>query len=60
MDELKRLQDALESARKKLMVAGKGKRGNAGGEAEYAAAYDALCKAFPKTYRPLRGKYRNH
>lgn len=57
-DDMKRLTDALEAARKRLPLAGKGKTGNANGEADYAFAYNALCKADPKRYRPLRGKYR--
>jgi hypothetical protein len=55
---MKQLLDALEAARKRLPLQGKGKSGNAAGEAAYAQAYAALCKADPIRYRPLRGKYR--
>jgi hypothetical protein len=46
---------ALEDARKKLMV--QGKTGN-GREAAYAEAYKALCRLDPIRYRPNKGKYR--
>lgn len=50
-DKIKDAKDRLEKARKKL-------DSNAGAEAEYAAAYAALCQLDPTTYRPLRRKYR--
>jgi hypothetical protein len=52
---IKKARDAMEAARKKLMV--QGKSGN-GVEATYAEAYAQLCRLDPQTYRPLRRKYR--
>jgi hypothetical protein len=52
---IKKAQDVMEAARKKLGIGGGG--GN-GAEAAYAEAYKALCRLDPIRYRPNKGKYR--
>lgn len=53
-DEIKKVRDVMEAARKKLTLQGKGA---AGPEAQYAEAYAQLCRLDPQ-FRPLRRKYR--
>lgn len=54
-EAIKKALDQMEAARKKLTMQGKGA---AGPEALYAESYKQLTKLDPKTYRPLRKKYR--
>jgi hypothetical protein len=54
-DDMKRLTDALEAARKKLGIGGKQANG---AEAVYAEAYAAMCRLDPIRFRPVRGKRR--
>lgn len=53
-EQINRLRDRMEKARKRLTTPGKAANGV---EAEYAAAYAELCRIDPSC-RPLRGKYR--